>query len=189
MVVMTFLTPALDEIGLKLMKRRILLFLLLSLVLLAMIGCRSLEGKTDEQIAADYIQGLGYTIVVHEGEVLKYTLEQTMLENLYYMQLWAVQKKEPDAYIGKEIVTYRFIVKDHPLDQLYPPDDYDISVTVMIVDSKVIGGASGPKSKIKNLVMAGGEYSIEGKTLGDIKEMDYTQWLDYWQKKYGKRTE
>ncbi|MNY83202.1 hypothetical protein D3C86_2258100 [compost metagenome] len=59
----------------------------------------------------------------------------------------------------------------------------------MLVDNKVIGGASGPKSKIKNLVMAGGEYSIEGKTLKEIKDMDYSEWLDYWKQKYGKVTE
>lgn len=175
----------------KFTKRRIFSFLLLSLVLLAIVGCRnhSAEGKTDEQIAADYIQTLGYTIVSHEGEVLKYTLEQTMLENLDYMQLWGVQKEDPDSYFGKEIVTYRFLVKDHPLEQLYSPDNYDISLTVMLVDSKVIGGASGPRSKIKNLIMVGGEYSIEGKTMKEIKGMEYSEWLDYWSQKYGKHTE
>ena len=109
-----------------------------------------------------------------------------MLENLDFMQLWAVQKEEPDTYFGKEVVTYRFIVKNHPLEQLYSPDDCDISVTVMLVDSKVIGGASGPKSKIKNLVMVGGEYSIEGKTPNDIKGMDYSQWLRSEERRVGK---
>ncbi|MCL6603526.1 MAG: hypothetical protein K6T94_11675 [Paenibacillus sp.] len=175
------------------MKHRILSFLFLSLVLLTMIGCsneeNSADGKTDEQIAAIYVQTLGYTIVVHGGETGKYTLEQKRLENLDDMQLWGVQKKEPDAFLGKEIVTYQFIVKDHPLEQQYSPDDYSISVAIMLVDSKVIGGTSGPKSKIKNLVMAGGEYSIEGKTLKEIKDMDYSEWLDYWKQKYGKVTE
>lgn len=174
----------------KLMKLRILLLFLLSLFLLAVVGCSnkdySAKGKTDEQIAADYVQALDYTIVVHEGETEKYTLEQKMLENLDYMRLWAVQKEEPDAYFGKEIFTFRFIVKDHPLYQQYSQDDYNISVTVMLADSKVIGGTSGPRSKIKNLVMAGGEYSIEGKTIKEIKGMDSSQWLDYWEKKYGK---
>ncbi|MEK5254377.1 hypothetical protein NST74_13015 [Paenibacillus sp. FSL F4-0125] len=175
------------------MKRKILAFLLLSLVLLTMIGCsnneNSSEGKTDEQIAAVYIQTLGYTIVVHEGEAVKYTLEQKMLEDLDYMRLWAVQKEEPDAYIGKEIVTYRFTVKDHPLEQQFSPVDYTISAIVMLVDRKVIGGTSAPKSKIKNLVMVGGEYSLEGKTLYEIKGMSYSEWLDYWKEKYGKRKE
>ncbi|MDF9839072.1 MULTISPECIES: hypothetical protein [unclassified Paenibacillus] len=175
------------------MKIRAILSLLLSLVLLTMAGCGNKdnpgEGKTDEQIAADYVQTLGYTIVAHEGEPTKYTLEQKMLENLDYMQLWGVQKQEPDAYFGKEIVTYPFIVKDHPLEQQYSPDDYRISVSVMIVDSKVIGGISGPLSKVKNLVMAGGAYSIEGKTLKQIKGMDYPEWLEHWKKTYGKATE
>lgn len=111
-----------------------------------------------------------------------------MLENLDYMQLWGVQKEDPDSFFGKEIVTYRFLVKDHPLEQLYSPDDCDISVTVMLVDRKVIGGASYPRSKIKNVVMVGGEYSIEGKTMKEIKGMEYSEWLDYWNQKYGKHT-
>ncbi|MFD1904916.1 hypothetical protein ACFSQ7_14120 [Paenibacillus rhizoplanae] len=107
--------------------------------------------KTDEQIAADYLQALGYTIIVHEGEAAKYTLEQERLETPDYMQLWAVQEEEPDAYFGKEIVSYQFTVRDHPLEQLYSPDDYTISVIVMLVDSEVIGGISGPVSKIKKI--------------------------------------
>ncbi|KHL97543.1 hypothetical protein QW71_01675 [Paenibacillus sp. IHB B 3415] len=174
------------------MKRKGLVYLLLFLMLLAMIGCNkedSKMGKTGEQIAADYLQALGYTIVADEGEVTKYTLEQNMLENLDYMLLWAVQEKEPSAYFGKEIVSYDFLVKDHPLEKLFSPEDYFISVVVMLVDGDVIGGTSGPRSKIKNLITAGGEYSIDGKTLNEIKGTDYPQWLDYWKKTYGKRTE
>ncbi|CAM4513665.1 hypothetical protein [Paenibacillus typhae] len=175
------------------MKIRATLSLFLSLVLLTLAGCGNQdnlsEGKTDEQIAADYVQALGYTIVAHEGEATKYTLEQKTLENLDYMQLWGVQKQKPDAYFGKDIVTYPFIVKGHPLEQQYSPDDHRICVAVMLVDSKVIGGTSVPLSKVKNLVMVGGAYSIEGKTLKEVKGLNYAEWLEHWKKTYGNVTE
>lgn len=75
------------------------------------------------------------------------------------------------------------------MEQQYSPDNYRISAAVMLVNSKVIGGTSGPLSKIKNFVMVGGAYSIEGKTLTEIKEMSYPEWLEHWKKKYGKLTE
>lgn len=171
------------------MKRKLRLFLLVGLVLLVVTGCDEEKGdrKTDEQIAADFVKSLGYTVVVSEGESSSYTLERKMLETLDYMQLWAVQKQAPDDYFGQEIVTYPFIVKNHPLEKLYSPDNYDIAVMVMLVNGKVIGGASSPRSKIKNLVVAGGEYSVDGQTLKEIKGMDYSEWLDYWKKTYGKQ--
>lgn len=171
------------------MNRLIGLFLMLSLALLVIMGCSNkggaAEGETDEQIAARYVETLGYRIVDPAGEVAQYTLDQTMLENLDYMQLWSVQKQEPDAYFGKKIITYRFLVENHPLEQQYPPDEYRIAVNVMLADHEVIGGTSGPLSIIKNLIVAGGEYSIEGKTLKEIKGLDYSQWLEHWKESYG----
>lgn len=144
-----------------------ILSLVLGLVLLSVVGCsnnQNIRGEqTDEQTAAGYIEALGYTIVASEGETSRYTLEPQRLESLEDMQFWAVQEEEASTYFGKEITTYPFIVKNHPLEQQYPPDQYKISVNVMIADHEVIGGSSAPLSTTKNLVVAGGEYSIEGR--------------------------
>ncbi|MEK3794822.1 hypothetical protein MKX42_24065 [Paenibacillus sp. FSL R7-0204] len=54
--------------------------LVLGLVLLAVVGCNNNQNtpgeQTDEQTAAGYIEELGYTIVVSEGETSRYTLEE-----------------------------------------------------------------------------------------------------------------
>ncbi|ETT53531.1 hypothetical protein BK147_08620 [Paenibacillus sp. FSL R7-0337] len=158
-------------------------------MLLSVVGCsnnQNIRGEqTDEQTAAGYIEALGYTIVASEGETSRYTLEPQRLESLEDMQFWAVQEEEASTYFGKEITTYPFIVKNHPLEQQYPPDQYKISVNVMIADHEVIGGSSAPLSTTKNLVVAGGEYSIEGKTLEEIKGLEYSQWLKHWKETYG----
>ncbi|WP_340022433.1 DUF4830 domain-containing protein [Paenibacillus sp. FSL K6-1096] len=163
--------------------------IVLSVVLLALAGCNNNKNvageQSDEQTAADYIETLGYTIVASEGETARYTLEPDRLKSLEDMQLWAVQEQEASTYFGKEITTYQFIVSHHPLEQQYPADEYKISANVMIVDHKVIGGSSAPLSTTENLVVAGGEYSIEGKTLKEIKGMEYSEWLEHWKGRYG----
>ncbi|WP_405110021.1 hypothetical protein MHH28_32445 [Paenibacillus sp. FSL K6-1217] len=161
----------------------------LGLVLLAMAGCSNNQNipreQTDEQTAAGYIEALGYTIVASEGVSSRYTLEPQRLESLDDMQLWAVQEQEASTYFGKEITTYQFIVENHPLAQEYPADEYKVFANVMVVDHEVIGGSSAPLSTTKNLVVAGGEYSIEGKTLEEIKGLEYSQWLEHWKETYG----
>lgn len=171
------------------MNRLIGLFLMLSLALLAIMGCSNKGAPPKVRLTSksppDMLRLLVTGSLTLQGEVAQYTLDQTMLENLDYMQLWSVQKQEPDAYFGKKIITYRFLVENHPLEQQYPPDEYRIAVNVMLADHEVIGGTSGPLSIIKNLIVAGGEYSIEGKTLKEIKGLDYSQWLEHWKESYG----
>lgn len=178
-----------NEIGVKRMIRKFRVSILLCIVLLALAGCNNNKNvsraQSDEQTAADYIESLGYTIVASEGETARYTLEPDRLKSLDDMQLWAVQEQEASTYFGKEIVTYQFIVKHHPLEQQYPADEYKISANVMIVDHKIIGGSSAPLSTTENLVVAGGEYSLEGKTLEEIKGMEYPEWLEHWKERYG----
>lgn len=173
----------------KKLSANIAISIVLSVVLLALAGCNNNKnasgGQSDEQTAADYVEALGYTIVASEGETAKYTLEPDRLESLADMQLWAVQEHEASTYFGEEIATYQFIVKHHPLEQQYPADEYRISANVMIVDHKVIGGSSAPLSTTRNLVVAGGEYSLEGKTLKEIKGLEYSEWLEHWKERYG----
>ncbi|MNI87844.1 hypothetical protein D3C73_1450770 [compost metagenome] len=54
----------------------------------------------------------------------------------------------------------------------------------MLVDGKVIGGGSTPKSKNKLLVLAGGYYALNGDDLGTVKGLSYAEWLEEWTKKY-----
>lgn len=104
------------------------------------------------------------------------------------MKLWAVQQTEPESYLGKEIVTYDFIVSGHPLEKkfasIYKQNNYDTSVMVMFADGKVIGGGSTPKSKNKLIVMTGGYYALNGDSLEEVTNMSYSEWLEEWKQKY-----
>lgn len=170
----------------KLRTKKIVICLLLSLLLIPITGCGpNILNKTDEQIAANFIKLLGYTIVSYDGEYPKYTLDRELLKNLGERKLWAVQKAEPEQYIGKEIHTIKFTVTNHPLQKIFSHDLYDILVTVMLVDHNVIGGTSLPNYKVVETVMAGGAFSIQGKDMEKIKGLSYDQWLDYWKENFG----
>lgn len=170
----------------KLRTKKIVICLLLSLLLIPITGCSpNILNKTDEQIAANFIKLLGYTIVSYDGEYPKYTLDRELVKNSPNMGIWAVQKPEPDLYFGNEITTFNFTVKNHPLERLYSNKEFNIWVTVMLVDHNIIGGTSGPVLKNSTQVLAGGPSSIQGKDTSEIKGMSYPQWRDYWIEKYG----
>lgn len=59
---------------------------------------------------------MGYLIISNEGIVSEYLLDKKLLTDMPYMQYWSVQSVDPVDYIGKEITTSKFIVKNHPLD-------------------------------------------------------------------------
>lgn len=170
----------------KLRTKKIGLCLLLSLLLIPIMGCGpNILIKSDEQIAANFIKLLGYTIVSYDGESPKYTLDRESLQNLGEFKLWGVQKTKPEQYIGNEIHTFKFKVTNHPLQKIFSQDLYDILVTVLIVDHNVIGGTSLPNYKVVKTVMAGGAFSIQGKNTNEIKGMSYDEWLDYWNENFG----
>lgn len=170
----------------KLRTKKIVICLLLSLLLIPITGCSpNILIKSDEQIAANFIRLLGYTIVSYDGESPKYTLDRELLKNLGEFKLWGVQKTKPEQYIGKEIHTFKFTVTNHPLQKIFSHDLYDILVTVMIVDHNVIGGTSLPNYTVVKTVMAGGVFSIQGKDTDKIKGMSYDEWLDYWKENFG----
>lgn len=171
--------------------KRFLLFILSGLILLMLSGCSGKDRSAvadNQKIAADFVRSMGCHIITNEGETSRYTLDREMLREYYNMQLWGVQKEEPESYLGKEIVTYGFIVSGHPLEKkyasIYKENNYDTSVMVMLVDGKVIGGGSTPKSKNKLLVLAGGYYALNGDDLGTVKGLSYAEWLEEWTKKY-----
>ncbi|MFJ7731471.1 hypothetical protein ACIQXF_06185 [Lysinibacillus sp. NPDC097231] len=134
--------------------------LLISFFLVLMAGCvkedENLSAKGE--IAKSHLEELGYKILSFESEdVLRFSKAQ--LEVLPYKAMWEVQSVSPDKYIYKNIDTVDFIVRNHPLDDLF--DMGKTRVTVFIYNDEVIGGLSSPTSKYNDVV--GGWYSIDGK--------------------------
>lgn len=95
---------------------RKLLCVLIVLILLPIIGCRS-NISDNKKISEDFVKSQGYAITTRKGEIQKYTLEKSKLYGgtgtIPYQQVWGVQTVEPEKYFGKEIVVYGFTVKNH----------------------------------------------------------------------------
>lgn len=136
------------------------------------------------KIADKYIKEHGYTIFKVLGESGRYKLDKGKLYgkpgSVFYSQQWAVQKVKPDDYFGKEIVLIGFHVKRHPLQKTDSNCKDGVSVCVMIVDGKAIGGTSTPIVQT-----VGGCYSIDGKTMEQITGLTYKQHSEEWKKRYG----
>ncbi|WP_127580373.1 hypothetical protein [Paenibacillus koleovorans] len=161
------------------MKRVFGFGVLVALFLLILAGC-SQPITGDEKTAADYVKASGYKISSYKGQIHKYILVKSKLygsiESLQYRQMWGVQRNEPDPYFGKEITIYRFVVSDHPLEELYKTST---SVYVMLSEGKAIGGYSFPN---KNMV--GAVYSMDGRTVEEVTGLTYQEWAAQWQRKY-----
>lgn len=151
---------------------------MLSLLVFAICGCSSTS--SDEKIAENYVKTKGYDIIEIKEKEYKYTLEKTKLymstENIPYINMWALQKVDPDRYFSKQISIYHFIVKNHPLEKIYK---VNTNIYIMICDGKVIGGASFPNERL-----SGSLYSLEGKTLEEVTGLSYGQWSEKWNEKY-----
>ncbi|MCT4509291.1 MAG: DUF4830 domain-containing protein [Tepidibacter sp.] len=131
-----------------------------------------------EKTAEEYIKTKGYVITTRKGEINRYTLEKNKLyggtETIPYQQSWAVQKVNPDDYLGKEIIIYCFTVKKHPLEKIY---NVDTNLYIIICDGKVIGGYSYPNANI-----CGAVDSLDGETLEEVTGLNFQQWRERWRK-------
>lgn len=155
------------------------LYSCLFIVVLLTVGLSACDQKVpdhvtgDERTAAEYIISKGYNILSYEGVVSRYTLDRQKLSQYTYKEIWDVQEVKPDSYIGDEIVTYGFIVDQHPLDRkfasLYKKYNFETELKVMLSGSKVIGGTSSPEHKDKEFLSTGGYYSLEAKELDPPK--------------------
>lgn len=170
----------------------ILCYILLGLILLTASGCRTdakAELSSDEQTAADYVQSQGYEIVSNRGETNRYILDNKRLIEAPYMLIWGLQNKEPEFYLGKEIVTYGFIVRNHPLETIYnstkTKSHYQVDVEIMLAGGKVIGGTSFPVSKNKEDALFGSPSALDGQDLETVTGMSYPEWVEAWMNKYG----
>ncbi|WP_300380518.1 hypothetical protein [Clostridium sp.] len=137
-------------------------FIILASFLLLLTGCNNSKVETIEET---YIKELGYKVVSYEGELDKYTLDKDMLksgtENIPYQQIWSLQEIKPEDYFGKEIITKKYIVKNHPLQEICE----ETLLYLMINEEKIIGGYSFPNND-----SVGGVYSIDGKTIKEITD-------------------
>lgn len=167
---------------------RKLIGIILTVILLIVSGCSSSSKDTvtvigEEKIAEDYVKSQGYKINEYKGEVEKYILEK---DNLYgpasmkYEQIWAVQKEEPDKYFSKEIITYGFMIKKHPLQKRDSSAENGVNLYIMMTDGKIIGGFSYPNADVMGAVS-----SLDGKTLEEVKGVSFQKWSEEWNRKYG----
>lgn len=159
--------------------------ILIGLMLFAFVGCSENikeNRKTAEyNMIESYIEAQGYKIISFIGEIDKYVLEKSKLyggtETIPYQQIWSVQEVAPDKYFGKEISTYCFIVKAHPLQKTY---NVNTKVYIMISENKLIGGYSFP-----NKELSGSLYSLDGRTLEEVTGLSFEEWRSNLQNKYG----
>ena len=161
---------------------RKLLSVLIVLILLPIIGCRS-NITGNEKISEDFVKSQGYTITTRKGETQKYTLEKSKLYGGTgtnpYQQVWGVQTVDPEKYFGKEIVVYGFTVKNHPMQKHDSNAKNGVNVYVMLSEGNVIGGYSYPNADV-----AGAYSSIDGKTLEEVTGLSFQEWHDNMKRKY-----
>lgn len=149
------------------------------LLLILFVGC---GGRNEDSDAAEqFITEKGYTIVKKEKETYEYTLTKSQLTEMPYIQYWSVQSEASDAYIGKQIRTSKFIVNNHPLDELSDQAKKQTVIYLMESGDDVIGGYSIPYYQELHM---GGVYSIDGETLEEMTGMSYSGWLAGWNKAY-----
>ncbi|WP_037287790.1 hypothetical protein [Saccharibacillus sacchari] len=153
--------------------------LVVFLLLILLVGCGG--ANEDSDAAEQFITEKGYTIVKKEKEAYEYTLTKSQLTEMPYIQYWSVQSEAPDAYIGKQIRTSKFIVNHHPLDELSDQDKKQTVIYVMESGDDVIGGYSIPDYQELHM---GWVYSIDGETLEEMTGMSYPGWLEEWNKAY-----
>jgi hypothetical protein len=167
------------------MKKIFIMFIALTIFIFA--GCvKKVSG--DEKTAEEYIKAQGYKITSYNGEVQRYTLDNSKLygatHTIPYQQVWGLQKVEPDKYFGKEIVVYGFAVKNHPLQSRDEHAKNGVKLFIMLSEGKVIGGSSLPDTG--EVLLGGSCYSLDGKTLEEVTGLSFTQWSESWKKKYEK---
>jgi len=114
-------------------------------------------GMTAE-MASKYLEDKGYTIISNDGKVGEdYILTKELLTQNFYEQDWSVQNVKASDYFNKTIQTYKFIVKNHPLDNYKCNINKQTRIWVMVCENKIIGGYSLP-----DLDLIGGVYPLDG---------------------------
>jgi hypothetical protein len=132
-----------------------------------------------KQKASSFLKDKGYSIVSSDGKVEEYVLKKEHLMKLPYSQIWGVQQIDANDYLNKTIESFKFTVRNHPLDNLEGNNDKQTTVRVLVCENKAIGGTSLPDEDL-----VGGVYSLEGKTLEEVTGLNYQDWSREWTNKY-----
>jgi len=145
-----------------------------------LIGCeQKFLLDSNGKLAEKYLLDKGYSVTSYEGSYV-YNFTSQDLVDKPHKNIWAVQPVEPDSYIGKDVIQETFIVKNHPLSQIY---GNKTKVSVFIYNGEVIGGTSFPAGD----GWVGSAYSLEGKTMEEVlEETDFYKWSNEWDEKYSK---
>lgn len=98
-----------------------------------------------------------------------------------YIQYWSVQSVDPIDYIGKEITTSKFIVKNHPLDNEKDNTKKQTLIFLQEADDEVIGGYSFPDFAELHM---GWVYTIDGNTLEELTGEAFPKWSKEWNLRY-----
>jgi hypothetical protein len=69
-----------------------------------------------QDIGRDYLEGKGYKIISSEGLVQSYELTKGKLMELPYSMYWGLQTTDPEPFLNKNVDVYKFVVKNHSLD-------------------------------------------------------------------------
>jgi len=155
-------------------------------------GCGSPDDPPlagDERMAAEYLEAENYRIESRLGETGRYVLDREYLAGMPGGMIWGVQQADPAEYIGKTIVSYGFLVSQHPLEKTLKtidPKDYVIRVDVLVADGHVIGGTSFPVPRDGKNGLAGAPYSLDGRTLEEVTGKRYGEWSDEWFSRFGR---
>lgn len=155
---------------------------LVALIVLTFFGCTK-NLTNDEELAKADIKNRGYEIIESKGEIDKYKLDKSKIfggtETIPYQQIWGVQRIKPDEYFEKEIVTYEFIVNNHPLQKVDSSAKNGVKVYYMFVDGEIIGGYSYPNADVY-----GAFSSLEGESLEEVTGLTFSKWSEEWINKY-----
>ncbi|MDQ0112440.1 hypothetical protein [Paenibacillus harenae] len=168
--------------SISIMKTKLIILFLISII---MVGCNNHEDNTNKvslsTTAELFITKKGYKIVKNEGYVYEYILEKKHLTEMPYLQYWSVQTIDPVSFVGKRIKTSKFIVKNHPLDNIDNNRGKQTNIYIMETEKQIIGGYSLP---VHDDLQMGWVYTIDGKTLEELTGMPYQEWLEQWKQKY-----
>ncbi len=142
-------------------------------------------------VAKDYLESKGYKVVSYEGTSETYILTKEKLMKLPYSNYWGLQSEDPSKYLGKEVSVQKFVVTNHPLDNWKSTSTKPENIVkskgktttwIYIVDNQAVGGHSYP---VIDQFMAGGVWSLDGRTLEEVHSISFKDWSEQWRVKFG----
>jgi hypothetical protein len=136
--------------------------------------------------AVAFLEQKGYRVQSYEGTVETYQLTKARLLTMPYMIYWGLQTVDPMLYLGKTVEVEKYIVTNHPLDSWTASGKPaagagKTAVFVFLIENQPIGGTSYP---VTDAPLAGGYWSLDGRTLEEVQGTSYQAWLEAWNKRF-----